>query len=402
MLSGREVYGFEARRNNQGYIIKSVKFFIRVFAIFVLQLCLTNCNRANDVVRIGVLFPLTGDASGYGEKGKKAIELAVDDVNSSGGIHGRKVVAIFEDSRADSRIGVTAAQRLISINKVPAIVGDIVSSVTLPIAPICEKNEVVLIAPTSSAPAITDAGEYIYRVWPSDLAEGSAAGEFARKKGFKRVAIMHLNNDYGNAIAEVFEKSYTGGDASVVVSISYTPDDTSFQSSLSRIRSLNADAIYLAGYYADIARILKQAKELGINAQFIGVTALEDSEFLKIAGDAAEGVVYPLATGFDPVNGAEESKIFAQNFSKRFNYEPGWVESHCYDAFMLIAHGLKSSKAMTGSDVKSFLDNMGVYKGVTGDVVFDANGDVVKPVRFKIVKGCKFEELDLGEQVFCE
>ena len=127
------------------FLFKTIVLVLFIF--FSISSC-TNDNR----IKIGVLFPKTGDAGSYGEKGEKAIQLAIKEINSNGGVNGTEIKVVIEDSKAEPKTGVNAAQKLISTDKVVAIVGDIVSSVTLPVSPICEKNKVVLIAPTSSAP----------------------------------------------------------------------------------------------------------------------------------------------------------------------------------------------------------------------------------------------------------
>jgi len=134
---------------------------MRKIAVFIISFLIVFSCSDNNSIKIGVLFPLTGNSASYGEKGKKAIQMAIEEINTNGGIQGKQIEAIFEDSRADPTTGVTAAHKLISIHKVPAIIGDIVSSVTIPVAAVAERNQVVLVTPTSSAPAITDAGDYI-------------------------------------------------------------------------------------------------------------------------------------------------------------------------------------------------------------------------------------------------
>jgi branched-chain amino acid transport system substrate-binding protein len=352
---------------------------------------LTNQNSTTKPLdtKIGVLFPMTGDAASYGEKGKKAIELATEEINAKGGM---KVTAVFEDSRAEAKTGVAAGQKLINIDKTPVIVGDIVSSVTLAIAPIAEKGKVVVIAPTSSAPAITNAGEYIYRVWPSDLVEGTKIAELAAQRGLKKVAILHLNNDYGSAITSIFQKTLEAKEGKVVLNEGYLDKATDFRSILTKIAAQKPDAIYVAGYFADTARILKQAKELGIQSQFLGTTAIEDPEFLKLAGNTAEGMIYPLATGFDPtIIKTPQVEAFVTAFRKKYNTEPGWVEAHSYDAFMLAYQAANSINGqVTGAGIKAYLDNNPNYEGVTGKIAFDQNGDVLKPVVFKMIKDGKF------------
>ena len=342
-------------------------------------------------LRIGVIFPLTGDAASYGDKGRKAIELSVDEINSSVST-GMKVSAIFEDSRAEPKMGVAAIKKLIDVNKVSAVVGDIVSAVTLPAAPIAESNKVLLMAPTSSAPALTNAGDYIYRIWPSDLVEGTAIATFAIDHGYRSAAILHLNNDYGQAIADIFKKTFEGKGGKVLLNEGYLANATDFRTVLAKIKNAKPDVIYVAGYYADTSVILKQAKELAIKAQFLGTTAIEDDKFLELAGTAAEGIIYPLATGFDPASNSPVVQAFVKAFETKYGYKPGWVEAHCYDAFKLVYTAASQVKGpINGTQIKDKIDQMGEYKGVTGIIKFDKNGDVIKPVVFKIVKNGKFQ-----------
>jgi branched-chain amino acid transport system substrate-binding protein len=377
--------------NRRSVLINSLLFTSGLF-LATLSSCTQPTSQPPSEVKIGVLFPMTGDAASYGEKGKKAIELATEEINAKGGV---KVTAIFEDSRAEPKTGVTAAQKLISVDKTPIIVGDVVSSVTLAIAPIAEKAQVVVIAPTSSAPAITNAGKYIYRVWPSDLIEGTKIAELAAEKGFKNVAILHLNNDYGSSIADIFKKTLETKGGKVTLNEGYLDKATDFRAALTKIAGLKPDAIYVAGYFADTSRILKQSKELGIKSQFLGTTAIEDPEFLKLAGNTAEGMIYPLATGFDPtIIKTPKVEAFVSAYKKKYNTEPGWVEAHSYDAFMLAYKSATSTNSQaTGTTIQTYLDSNQDYEGVTGKIAFDKNGDVLKPVVFKTIKNGKFVAL---------
>ena len=359
-----------------------------VVLLFVLNI---SCNSENNIIKIGVIFPMTGDAASYGEKGEKAIQLAVQEINEHGGINGRRIEAIIEDSKAEPKTGVSAVQKLVATDKVVAIVGDIVSSVTLAIAPICEKNQVILIAPTSSAPAITDAGEFIYRVWPSDLSEGEAVGQFAKEQGYMRAAIFHLNNDYGISISEIFSKNFQGDSTQVILTEAYSQDQTDFKPMITKIKNKNPDVVYVAGYYGDVARILKQSKELSFEVQFLGVTAIEDEEFLRIAGEASEGIIYPLASGFNINSDNSSSNKFIQNFESKYGYKPGWVEAHCYDALMVIVESLRNSNGTySGEDIRAYINQTKKFDGVTGTIIFDENGDVIKPIVFKQVRNGEF------------
>jgi len=217
--------------------------------------------------------------------------------------------------------------------------------------------------------------------------------------GFKNAALLLLNNDYGNGIADIFTKHFSGGGRNVVLRTAYQETTTDWRAIVTPLASAGEDVVYVAGYYKDTAAILRTAFQLGIKAQFIGATAIEDENLIKLAGTAAEGIVYPLATGFDAASTDAVSKAFVNSFQKRFGYEPGWMESHAYDAFMLLCFyaGLSRCKVQQGQSVgdadKKLLDHLGSYHGVTGDIKFDENGDVIREVVFKTVKDGRFERL---------
>ena len=376
---------------------KNLKYLLLIFVLTGIALAVIsfghkkNNGNESEAVSIGIVFPLTGDASSYGQKGRKAIEMAVNSFNTLHARGGSRIAAVFEDSKGSAKDGVSAAQKLISVNQVPAIVGDALSSVTLPVSGVTEKNKVVLMAPCSSAPALTGVGPYTFRIWPSDLAEGKAAAEYAIGGGFKRAAMLHLNNDYGNGIAGIFEKHFVDNGHQVVFKSAYQDTTSDWRTVVTPLVSAGADVIYIAGYYKDTAAILRTAAELGIKAQFIGATAIEDENLIKLAGGAAEGIVYPLATGYDAVSTDPTTKTFVTEFKKRYAYEPGWMEAHAYDAFMLVCEGARSGKGpVTGDQIRNFLDHMGTYHGVTGDIKFDKNGDVIRAIVFKTVKNGKF------------
>jgi branched-chain amino acid transport system substrate-binding protein len=201
-----------------------------------------------------------------------------------------------------------------------------------------------------------------------------------------------LNNDYGSSIASIFKKTLETKGGKVTLNEGYLDKATDFRAVLTKIAGLKPDAIYVAGYFADTARILKQARELGIKSQFLGTTAIEDPEFIKLAGNTADGTIYPLATGFDPTTiKTPQVESFVSTFKQKYGTDPGWVEAHSYDAFMLAYQAASSTKGeVTGTSIQSYLDSSKGYEGVTGKIVFDSNGDVLKPVVFKTIQKGKF------------
>jgi branched-chain amino acid transport system substrate-binding protein len=367
-------------------------------ALLLLPAILSSYSRAatEKTLDIGILFPLTGDAASYGEKGRAAIQLAIGEIHSAHSCGAnRNVKVTFEDSAAKPDTGVSAFLKLVSADHVPVVIGDIVSSVTLAVAPLANRTETVLLSPTASAPALTHAGPYFYRIWPSDLEEGRAIANYAAQHGFKRVAVLYMNNDYGLAIHDIFAKTLASQGGEVVDAESYLETNQDFRSVLTKIKALKPDALYVAGYYADSGTIVRQARELGFSAPILGTTAIEDPKFLELAGPAAEGVVYPLATGFDADSTDPTVVKFVEAFKQRFHHTPGWVEAQAYDAMGVVCAGAaKIPDVVTGKELKVQFDHLGRFTGVTGSFEFDANGDVVKPLRLRTVKGGKFVNLE--------
>jgi branched-chain amino acid transport system substrate-binding protein len=345
-------------------------------------------------LKLGVLFPFTGDSASYGVKGRRGVELAVDELNIANSC-GRPTTAIFEDSAAQPTMGLSAFQKLISADRVPAVIGDLVSSVVLAIAPTANRTHTVVLSPTASAPAVSTAGEYIYRIWPSDLLEGRTIAEYAVKQNFRRAAILYINNDYGSAVSDVFKNTFSSEGREVIASEAYLENNQDFRSALFKLRTLTPDVLYVAGYYSDSATIIRQARELGFNGSVLGTTAIEDPKFLELAGSAADGVIYPLATGFDPGSSDPRVSRFLAEFQRRFNGFPGWVEAQAYDAVSVICTAAATIRGtLTGATLKAALDNSGAFKGVTGTIKFDEHRDVVKPIRLRIIQHEKFVNLE--------
>jgi branched-chain amino acid transport system substrate-binding protein len=349
--------------------------------------------QSSDKIRIGAILPLTGDSASWGEQGRWGVELAVKECNEAGGIDGKQVEVVFEDSQAIPRVALTAFGKLSQVDKVQAIVGDIVSATTLAMAPLAEERGVVLIAPTASAPALTKAGKYIFRVWPSDHLEGKAAADWAHAQGHQRAAVLHIANDYGAGLAEAFRVNFESGGGKVVFTQSYPQDQTDFRTNLTRVKAESPNLVYLIGYYKDVALALKQAKEMGIDTVFLGPTAVESPDLLKIAGDAAEGLVYPTIVDFDPADPSERQRQFINKFKAAYGKEPDWASSHAYDATLVILETMKSG-ARTGEEIRAAIDARRMFEGVTGTIRFDENGDVIdKRVVIKTVKNGKFTVL---------
>jgi branched-chain amino acid transport system substrate-binding protein len=334
-------------------------------------------------INIGILSPMSGNSADYGKKCQKAIYLSQSlfDKNQTN--------LIFEDTQASPKKGILATQKLIKRDNVVAIIGGILSSVTIPTAQISEKNKVIQIATTSSSPKITHLGNYIYRVWPSDEYEGKIMAEEVIKK-YKRIAILYMNNDYGLNIGNIFANVFQELGGEIIYKEAYSKDENSFKKYLIKIKNLNIPALYIAGYYKDTALIAKQSHENNYKPQFYGTTAIEDEKLIDIGGKAVNGFIYPIASEFE-INANDISKRFYNEFITRYTYKPGWVESHCFDASMLIFDAVNKGNASSSNEIKNYIDKEENFLGATGTIIFDKNGDVKSDMVIKTIIDGKFK-----------
>ncbi len=357
-------------------------------ALYGCVLSLNSCTEKKaEIIKIGAMLPLSGDAAQYGEWGKNGISLAVDEINSKGGIKGNKIEVVYEDDAADPKKGVSTVNKLISIDKVKVIIGPIPSAVTLAIAPICENNKVVVLS-SSSNPIITHAGDYIFRNWPSDDFEGSAMAQYAIKMKFNNVAVFHINNEYGLGIATVFKEQYVKLGGSVLITEAFMQGGSDMRSLLTKIKSYNPDAIYLIGHTKENGYIVKQARDLGIKTQILGTVGIEGPDFITIASESAEGLVYT-APAFDPDARDPVINTYQEAYIKKYGKKSEIFAATAYDALNIMA--LMIQKYGNDPDkIKAGLYALKNYPGVSGVTSFDENGDVVKPVIFKTVKNKQY------------
>lgn len=364
------------------------KLWIGIGAVAVVALAIvllvTQTKKEPGEIKIGAILPLTGEAALYGESIKKGIDLGVMQINELGGIQDKKISIIYEDSKALPADGVSALRKLIDVQKVSVIIGDAVSSVTLAIAPIAEKDKVVILSPLSSSPAITNAGDFIFRNVPSDLFQGKVAAYFSIKdQSWHSLAILYINNDYGVGLRDTFSSVVETLGGKIVASEAYEQGSTDFRTQLSKIKQANPEVVFVIGY-REAAQILVQAKEIRLKARILGTGLFEDPEIIKVAKNAAEEVFYTIpqytSDSLNPI-----IREFVKAFKERNGSEPDIISAYGYDAIRIMAFAMSKSK-LTSETIKDQLYNIKDFEGVTGKISFDENGDIIQPMGVKIIK----------------
>lgn len=364
--------------------------FISIIGIAALAtLVLTFSCAKKEEIKIGAILPLTGEGAKYGQSAKRGIDLAVEEINLKGGIKGKKLTVVYEDSKGDPKEGTSAIQKLITMEKVPAIIGAMASSVTLAVAPIAEKNKVVLLSPASSAPKITYAGDYIFRNCYSDLYEGRKMAHYIyNETTYRKIAIIHINNDYGIGLRDAFRGEFTKLGGNVTATETYGFGTTDFRTQISKIKDANPDAVYIVGY-AEMGRLLVQAKELGLKVPFFSCIMFEDPDILKVAGEVAEGIVYTFPS-YNPESKEDVVANFVSSFEKKYNQKPDGFAANAYDALKILVVAIKEGGEKS-QQIKKALYSIKNYPGVTGETSFDKNGDVIKLIGIKRVEKGDFK-----------
>jgi len=334
-------------------------------------------------VKIGHIGPMTGDAAIYGEQEKQGIDLAIAEINANGGIKGNQLTAIHEDDQLDATLATNAFNKLITFDKVPAVIGEITSSATLALAPIAEKNKVVLLSHAANSNKLSGAGEYIFRIYPTDNEEGQKLIELASSLNLTNGAILYINNDYGSDLENVINEDFPEIGGTIAISEGYNPDATDFRTQLTKIKAKNPSVIFLLGYPKDMATILKQAKEIGLVSQFLADDTFKEPQIIEWSGNSTEGVIFVVPSNGDPTRWQD----FNQKIKSKYGEDATIITAMAYDATNLLAVAMEN-RGCTSDEIKIGLTQIQDYPGVTGNITFDENHDVVTRLfDTKIVKG---------------
>lgn len=383
---------------------KRIKFSLALLFTFVLVI-MTACQNSttsgksekDGPIKIGAVFPLTGGSAYQGKSFKQSIDLAAKEINAKGGVLGRKIEVLYEDDKSVPAEGVNAAQKLITQDKVSSILGAFNSSVSLAVRGVTEQNKVVQITPGSTADDITSPGHsYMFRNLMPNNAQGPAIAKYATEElGVKKVAILAENTDYGHSGVDSYQKTAEKLGAKVVAVEYYNLGDKDFVAQLTKIKNLHPDGVFIAGLITEGAQILKQADNLGIKAQWLGLGGFTNDQFYKLSEGAAEGMVH--VSYFEP--GAydyfPDSKDFVENYKKEYSVNPDMYAASGYEAMYILAEAIKKAGSDDREAIKEAMKKIKDLPGVTGPTTFDQNGQAKKKILFVKIENGK--RVPIGE-----
>jgi branched-chain amino acid transport system substrate-binding protein len=341
--------------------------------------------KESNTINLGGIFPLSGNVAVYGVECKKGVDLAIEEINAEGGIGGKQLVLINEDDEGNPDKTVNAFKKLTTKDGVKIIIGSLTSGCTLSITTLSQAGKIIQIAPAATAPAITDAGNYIFRACFIDPFQGTVGGKFAAETlGAQRAAVFYdVGNDYSEGLEENFKTSFEANGGKIVALESYSTGDKDFNAQLTKIKNANPDVVYLPDYYGTVALIAKQLRAQGITTPIVGADGWDG--LTTNAGDEVLNGYYSNHYAVDSTDSAVQK--FVQSFNATYNEAPNSFAALGYDCVYMLRDAIVKAGTLDTAAVRTALEQTnGNY--VTGHLTFDANHNPVKSaVMLEIVKG---------------
>ena len=380
------------------------KLIVLICSLLLIQVCA--CTKTSDklkpgeTIKIGFLGPMTGEDSGYGIFPSQAVRIAVDEFNEQGGINGFEVELIIEDSIGNIKIGTDAATKLIKIDKVLALVGDLFSAVSLAVAPIAEGSKVVMVSPGSTHKELTNKGNFIFRTIISDAIQAVVfAKHLASVENIKTASVLYINNAYSKSIAMDFWEAFEKEGGRLVAVEAAEPGTKDFRAILKKINEKKPESLYLPNYVSDTAVIIKQAKEIGLKAKIFSSDAFGNPQIFDQLGDLANGIIF---TQTPESKANQKTDGFISKYESRWKEKPDAYSLNAYDAACIILNAIQqtSSKGMLGGalnidrdKLRDFIAATKDYDGVSGNITFTENGDLVGNIGIFVAENKKFKQL---------
>jgi branched-chain amino acid transport system substrate-binding protein len=321
---------------------------------------------------------LTGDGASFGQSSREGTELAVDEINAAGGLlGGRRIQLIVEDDQSKAEEASSAVTKLITQDRVIAVLGEVASSRSLAAAPVAQRHQVPMITPSSTNEKVTQIGDYVFRVCFIDPFQGEVLAKFAYNDlKARRIAILKdIRNDYSVGLTDAITRVFTELGGTVLDTVSYTAGDADFKVALTRIRGLKPDAIMATGYYPEAAIIVRQARELGISMPILGGDGWV-GDALKNGREALNNTF--ISNHYSGDNPSPVVQNFVGTYRERFGRDPDSIAALAYDAVKVLADAITRAGTTEGTRLRDAIATADVA-GVTGQLKMNAQRNVDKP-----------------------
>lgn len=379
---------YSVYKQNQPTKLRSIaKVIFPILACITLTILVACGNRIQptdtrdrSTIKIGYFGDLSGPTFNFGQSAKNGVLMAAEEINQAGGINGRKIDIVIEDDEGSPERAATVVNKLTRQDKVVALIAGGASGSSLAAGPNAHMAKVPMISPSSTNPAVTQIGDYIFRACFIDPFQGEVMATFAYNTLQARTAAIMLdfNSPYSRDLKDFFELSFTKHGGRVLTSQSYTQGDADFKGQLSSISAAKPDVIYLPGYYGDIAVIAKQARQLGITQPLLGGDGWDAPELWQLAGDSINGSY--ISNHYSADDPSPAIQKFVHDYKQHYgNLVPDAHSALAYDAMRFLAEAIERAGSTEGTKVRDALAQTKNFAGITGIISMDAERNAVKP-----------------------
>ncbi|MEL7633157.1 MULTISPECIES: ABC transporter substrate-binding protein [Sporomusa] len=358
----------------------------------------TKQEAANEI-KLGGNFELTGGVANYGKQAVNGIQLAIKEANASGGVLGKQIKLVLADNKSEAAEATNALTKLITQDKVVAVFGPATSSNTIATVQVSQDNKIPIITPTGTSEKITvDNGKtrpYAFRSCFIDPLQGTIMANFASNTLKVKTAVMYIDNssDYSKGLAKSFETVFTQNGGTILGQEAFLQKDQDFKSTLTKIKALNPEVVFIPAYYEEVGKILKQAREMGMNMPFIGTDGWDDAKVVEIAGAASLNNTY-FSSHFSSQDTDPNVVKFIAAYKKEYNQDPSVFSALGYDAGLLMIDAIKRANSTDPQKIRDAIEQTKDLQLSTGIVTIDANHN---PIKSAVVI-----EMKDGKQVFKE
>ncbi|MEA2488698.1 MAG: branched-chain amino acid transport system substrate-binding protein [Acidobacteriota bacterium] len=332
-------------------------------------------------IPVGVYGALTGGEASFGTATVNGVRMAADEINASGGIDGRKIKLFIEDDQGRAEEAASVVTKLITSDNVLGLIGENSSNQSLAAAPTAQQYGVPMISPSSTNPAVTEKGPYIFRVCFTDPYQGKALATFVRKNLDVTTAatLLDKKNDYSVGLAEFFKKEFEALGGKVIAEQSYTGGDTEFRPQLTAIRKQNPQVLFLPGFYTDVGQIAIQARDLGINVPLVGGDGWDSPAVIEIGGKSIENSYFSDHYFVNETRPAVQK--FVAGYKKRYGGKnPEATAALGYDALYIFAEAMKRAGSDDRKKIRDEIAKTHAFQGIAGYIEMGPDRNPIKPV----------------------
>ena len=380
---------------------KSLRLACAVLGATLLGSVFAGCGskESGDTIKVGANFELTGNVANYGNATIEGLQLAIDEANEAGGVGGKKIELVSVDDKSEAAESINAATKLISDDDVKVIVGPATTGLVLAETQTATDAKVPIIAPCATSPEATvENGKvkpYVFRSCFIDPQQGEVMATFAAKDLKAKTAVIYVDNssDYSKSLAKVFREKFEAAGGKVVMEEAFLQKDQDFKATLTKLKTANADVMFVPAYYEEVGKIVKQAREMGINSAILGTDGWDDTKVVDIAGaDALNNTFF--STHYSEKDA--EVQGFIEAYKKKYNHAPNVFAALGYDAGKMLVDALKRAGSNDTEKIREALEATKDLKVGTGTISMDKNHN---PIKTAVILEMKNGEKELKAKI---